>query len=267
MIRTVETSRGNFVVEDAGAGAALVLLHGFPLDHAMWVHQIEKFSATHHVIAIDLRGFGSSPPRNKTVAMADFADDVAAVIEKLKLDPVVLCGLSMGGYIALAFTTKHRQLLRGLILCDTRAVADTPEAAKARRVMAERVLKEGPAFLAETMLPKLFAEQTARRQPAVVEEARRVIEATNPAGIAAASRGMAERKDYSGELGTINVPTLVIVGEHDAISPVAEMTAIAHALPQATLRIIPDAGHMAPLENPAAVNAAMAAFLESLSSR
>jgi len=261
MQRMIDTPRGSFSVDDSGEGTALVLLHGFPLDHSMWKDQIARFSSSRRVVAIDLRGFGKSPSRNKTVTMTEFADDVAAVLKAMNLGQVVLCGLSMGGYIAFAFQEKHRDLLKGLILCDTRSLADTPEAAKARRVTAERVLKEGTSFLADTMLPKLFAEKTALTRPEIVDETRRVIEAASPAGVSAAGRGMAERRDYSDELAGIDIPCLVIVGEHDAISPVVEMTSIAHRMPQAELRVIPGAGHMAPLENPAAVNEAIEAFL------
>ena len=264
MIQTITTSRGQFSVNDSGTGLPLVLLHGFPLDHTMWEHQISRFSTSHRVIAVDLRGFGQSPPRNATVDMVDYADDVAAILKKLGLEQVVLCGLSMGGYIAFAFQERHRNLLKGLILCDTRAVADVPEAAKARRVTAERVLKEGTSFLADTMLPKLFAEKTALTQPEMVDQTRRVIETASRAGVAAAARGMAQRKDYSNELAGIDVPTLLLVGETDAISPVEEMTSIAHRMPQAELRVIPNAGHMAPLENPAAVNGAIEEFLNTL---
>jgi 3-oxoadipate enol-lactonase len=264
MLQTVETSRGPISVNDSGSGFPLVLLHGFPLDHTMWEHQISRFSTTYRVVAIDLRGFGKTPAKSGTVAMSEFAEDVAAVIQRLELGSVVLCGLSMGGYIAFAFQERYRTLLKGLILCDTRALADAPEAAKARRVTAERVLKEGTSFLADTMLPKLFAEKTALTQPEIVDQTRRVIEAASRTGVAAAARGMAERKDYTNELGGIEVPTLVIVGESDAISPVEEMTSIATRLPQAELQVIPNAGHMAPLENPAAVNSVIDAFLSKL---
>jgi len=264
MQRTVETPRGSFFVEDAGDGEVLVLLHGFPLDHTMWSQQIARFSTTHRVLAIDLRGFGKSAPRNATVAMDDFADDVAGILKKLELPKVVLCGLSMGGYIAFAFQERHRERLKALILCDTRAIADAPEVAKARRVTADRVLKEGTAFVADTMLPKLFAEKTALTSPEMVDATRKVIESANPAGVAAAARGMAARKDYSDEIPKIHIPTLVIVGEQDAISSADEMTAIAHRMPRAELHVIPNAGHMAPMENPAAVNAAIETFLASL---
>ena len=246
------------------------------------------------MIAPDLRGFGRSgkgdwsnlPERpatnlrsvpgyaqigpvpfsaDETVTMEHFADDLAALLDGLGItEPVVLCGLSMGGYIALQFWRKYPARLRGLVLCDTRAAADTPEAAAARLTLAERVLREGPAPLVEIMLPKLFGETTRRQRPDVVEGLRRVMMATDPRGIAAAARGMAERPDMTGMLGRIECPTLVIVGRHDAVSPPAEMRGIAEAVPGAKFVEIPAAGHMSPLENPAAVNAALAEFLSNL---
>jgi 3-oxoadipate enol-lactonase len=267
MQRFVDTPRGRFSVDDAGSGPAVVLLHGFPLDRTMWWHQVDRFSSMNRMLAVDLSGFGDSPAREGTCTMADMADDVAAILDALKPGPVVLCGLSMGGYVAFAFHERHPERLRGLILCDTRAAADAPEAAKARRVTAERVRSEGTAFLADSMLPRLFAERTALTRPEIVSATRRTIEEANRAGVAAAARGMAERKDYSAELATIRVPALIVVGEHDLISPVEEMTMIAHRMQSAELRVIPNAGHMAPLENPAAVNAAIEAFLAKLAER
>jgi 3-oxoadipate enol-lactonase len=197
--------------------------------------------------------------------MDDFADDLAAMLDALGVDaPIVYCGLSMGGYIAFQFWRKYAARLRGLILCDTRAVADGAEAADARRVMADRVLAEGPARLVDTMLPRLFAEATQRRRPEMVEALRRVMTANSPEGIAAAARGMAVRPDMSGALGRIRCPTLVVVGQQDAISPPAEMRGIAEAIPGATFVEIPDAGHISPLENPAAANAAILDFLATL---
>ena len=250
---------------DRGAGVPLLLVHGFPLDHAMWAGQVDELPAHCRVIVPDLRGFGRSPADGEKVTMEHFADDLAAMLDGLGIaEPVVLCGLSMGGYIALQFWRNYRARLRGLVLCDTRAAADAPEAAAARLTLAERVLREGPAPLVEIMLPKLFGEATRRQRPDVVKGLRRVMMATDPRGIAAAARGMAERPDMTGMLDRIACPTLVIVGEHDAISPPAEMRGIAEAVPGAKFVEIPAAGHMSPLENPAAVNAALAEFLLNL---
>jgi len=169
----------------------------------------------------------------------------------------------MGGYVAWQFALRHRARLAKLILCDTRAVADTPEAAAGRRKTAESVLAEGAKVVAEAMLPKLFAPATSHEQPQVVEATRQVILRTDPRGIAAALLGMAERPDVSSRLREIDVPALVLCGQHDGIAPPAEMRQIAGTLPHAQYVEIPAAGHMAPLEQPAAVNVALRKFLSS----
>jgi pimeloyl-ACP methyl ester carboxylesterase len=167
----------------------------------------------------------------------------------------------MGGYVAWQFALRHDQRLARLILCDTRAIADAPEAAEGRRKTAAKVLAEGPSIVAEAMLPKLFAPQTHQRQPQLIETTRQVILGTKPEGIAAALLGMAERPDVTERLAAIRVPALVICGQHDAISPRAEMRQIAERLPSARYVEVADAGHMAPLEQPAPVNAAIREFL------
>jgi pimeloyl-ACP methyl ester carboxylesterase len=250
----------NFV--ERGRGAPLLLVHGFPLDHAMWKGQIDGLANICRVIAPDLRGFGRSSVTPGTVSMAQMADDLAGLLDALEIrEPVGFCGLSMGGYVGWQFVLRHRQRLAKIILCDTRAVADSAEAAAGRRKTAERVIVEGAGVVAETMLPKLFAPQTAKVQPQVVEETRQVMLGTNPQGIAAALLGMAERNDVTRQLPSMEVPALVVCGQHDAISPPAEMKQIAAALPQARYVEVADAGHMAPLERPDAVNGAIREFL------
>jgi 3-oxoadipate enol-lactonase len=250
---------------ERGSGLPLLLVHGFPLDHTMWAGQVEGLAAHCRVIAPDLPGFGRSAARCDKTTMEQFADDCAALLDALKIrEPAVVCGLSMGGYVALQFWRKYAARLAGLILCDTRASADTPEAVAVRQATAARVVRDGVAPLAEAMLPKLLAEATLQRQPRVIEGLRAVFEGGNARGVAAAARGMAERPDMTAALADIGCPTLVIVGQEDAISPPAEMGAIARAIPGAKFVAIPAAGHMAPLENPMAVNDAIAEFLATL---
>jgi pimeloyl-ACP methyl ester carboxylesterase len=285
---------------DHGNGVPLLLVHGFPLDHTMWAGQIEGLSSrcrggkgdSPHlperpagcsaqmgtvpfspvpirVIAPDLRGFGRSrKTADDKVTIADFADDLAALLDVLQIgEPVVFCGLSMGGYIAFQFWRRHADRLRALILCDTRAVADAPEAAAARAVMADRVLREGSAPLVETMLPQMLGATTRRQRPDLLENVRRVMLSTDPRAIAAASRGLAERPDVTALLPDIRCPTLVVVGSEDTVSAPAEMRGIADAIPGARFVEIPSAGHLSPLEKPAAVNAAIAEFLTPLPGR
>ena len=247
---------------ERGSGPPLVLVHGFPLDHTMWVGQIDVLSKSHRVIAPDLRGFGQSGVTAGLATMPRMADDLFELLSGLAVhEPVILCGLSMGGYVAWQFARRYPEQIAKLIACDTRAIADTPEAAANRIALAERVLKEGPAFVAESMLPKLFAPATLASKAPCVEATRAVIMRTDPKGIAAASRGMAQRPDVTPWLAQIDVPALVVCGQHDAISTVDEMRGIAQSLPRAKFVEIAGAGHMSPLEKPAEFNAAVSEFL------
>ncbi len=249
-------------VLDQGSGPPLLLVHGFPLDHTMWFGQIDHFSRGWRVIAPDLRGFGDSSVTPGTVTMEQFANDLSALLDALGVaEPVHFCGLSMGGYIGWQFFRRHRGRVRSLILCDTRAVADAPDAAANRVKLAEKAIQEGAGVVAEAMLPKLFAKATHEKQRHLVEATRQVMEHTDPQGIAAALRGMAQRSDSSGLLATIDVPTLVIVGQEDPISTVDEMRALAAAIPGAEFLEIEGAGHMAPLERPRIANEAIERFL------
>ena len=255
-------------VFDEGNGPPLLFVHGFPLDHTMWRDQLAEFAGAYRVIAPDLRGFGSSEVGDQAVTMEQFADDMAAILDALGVtEPVTLIGLSMGGYVAWQFLRNYRERLRALVLCDTRAAADSPEVAENRLKVAETVLADGTEALARAMVPKLFAQQTIRTRPAVVDAVRNVILQANPRGVAAAQRAMAARFDATGILKAIDVPTLMIVGEDDVISPPDEMRQIAEAIPGSRLVVIPDAGHMSPLENPAAFNSALSEFLTTVERR
>jgi 3-oxoadipate enol-lactonase len=254
-----------FGVVDQGVGIPLVLVHGFPLSHAMWNAQIPVFAAEHRVIVPDLRGFGDSVDTDGTVSMEDFADDLAAILDFLKVqEPIVLCGLSMGGYIALQFVRKYRQRLRGLVFCDTRASADSPEVVENRLKIAKLVIANGTQPVCEAMLPKALGPKTFADRPEVVEAVRSMIVASDPTGVAAASRGMAVRPDMTALLPTIDLPTLVVVGADDALTPADEMRRMADAIPQARFKIVPEAGHLTPLENPLVFNAALASFLDEI---
>ncbi|MBI1900148.1 MAG: alpha/beta fold hydrolase [Planctomycetia bacterium] len=240
----------------AGQGRPLLLVHGFPLDHAMWRGQLAGLAADFDVIAPDPRGFGSSAVTPGKVTMDGFARDLAALLDALDVaDEVVLCGLSMGGYIAFQFARLFPERLAGLVLCDTRAAPDTPEAAAARLQNADKVERSGPEELVTGMLPKLFSPLTQAQEPALVEATRQIMLKTDRRGIAAALRGMAERPDARPMLSSIRVPTLVLAGHDDAISPPSEMRTFAEQIPCARFVEIPRAGHMAPLEQPEAVNA------------
>lgn len=262
MLRNIEVGGVRYRVLDEGVGSAILFVHGFPLDHTMWAAQIAEFSQTHRVIAPDLRGFGATDGALYSVSMEQFADDLAELLQALDVDrPITFCGLSMGGYVGWQFALRHPEWLGRLIACDTRAAGDSPEAAANRLKMADMTIKEGPGPVAIAMMPKLFAPATLQNHPQAPEQVRQIVMRTNPVAIAAAQRGMAVRPDVTPLLATLRFPTLVLVGEHDLISPAAEMKAIAEGLPNARFVVIPAAGHMSPMEDPSAVNRAIREFL------
>ncbi len=261
-MKSVRVGQTELKVVQRGAGAPLLLVHAFPLDHSMWSAQIERFSNHWHVIAPDLRGCGSSDVTPGTVTVEQMADDCAAILAALDVrQPVVFCGLSMGGYIAWQFARKYPERLRALVLCDTRAKADTPEGRATRMKMLDHVMRAGTEYLAEAMLPRLFAADSLTRLPGAVEFVRERILLAPPEGVAATLRGIADRPDMSWLLPQIRVPTLLIVGEHDVITPVEEMREVAGGIAGAELVIIKDAGHLPALEEPVEFNAALAKFL------
>lgn len=255
--------------EDHGPGPVVVLLHGFPLDRSMWSAQVSDVGSVYRVIAPDLRGHGESAAPEGTYTMETMADDVAEVLDKLGIrEPVVLGGLSMGGYVALALIKRWPERFRGLMLMDTRAGADTPDAAGNREGLAARVLADGNAgAVVAAMLPKLFCAYTRQNRGPLIEPVRTVMERTPPRALAGALRGMAARADQTALLPKIKVPTLVLVGADDEITPPAEARKMADAIPNAQLAVIPDAGHLAPLENAAASNEAILEFLRGLDRR
>jgi 3-oxoadipate enol-lactonase len=254
---------------DQGNGETLVLLHGFPLDHTMWRFQTEALSQRYRVIVPDLRGFGHThiePIAAKTgVPLVDYADDVAAMLDEKKIaGPVTFVGFSMGGYILWKLYQRHRNRVRAMVMCDTRAAADTPQAQETRFKMAENVEGWGSAQVAHLMTGKLFGPATLAGSSKLVEEIVSVIGRTDPVAIAAAQRGMAHRGDSTSLLPNIDVPVLYVVGVDDVMSTPGEMKLMAEATPGSKFVEIPDAGHMSPMENPAAVNRAIDEFVEGL---
>lgn len=259
-----EINSVNLEVEIKGSGDPILLVHGFPLDHTMWNAQINSLSEHYKVIAPDLRGFGKSDVTPGTVSMEDHADDLMTLLDHLEITtPVHLCGLSMGGYINWQFLRKYPQKIKTLILCDTRAVADTPEGVSNRMNMVENILANGAESIVEPMLGKLVSDNTMKNNVQVVGQLKEMIRNTSPEGMAAALRGMAERPDSTELLEQIEIPALLIVGEEDQLSPPEEMKGLVEKIPGARIEIIRDAGHMAPMEAPDEVNQYILTFLKS----
>jgi pimeloyl-ACP methyl ester carboxylesterase len=252
--------------DDDGPGPVVALLHGFPLNRKIWSAQESSIGSMYRVIAPDLRGHGGSAAPEGVYTMDDMAADVLELLDALQIrDKVVLGGQSMGGYVALSLMAMAPERFRALMLIDTRAAADTPEAARNREELARIVeTSRNTKRVVDAMLPKLFSEETRIHRAELIPRVKSAMERVTPRAIAGALRGMAQRPDRTADLASITVPTLVMVGEHDVITGPDEARAMAAALPNAQLAIIPNAGHLAPLENPDAANEVMLSFLKSL---
>ena len=247
-------------------GTALLLIHGFPLDHRMWAAQLAGLSADVRVIAPDLRGFGRSEVRPGPLTMEQHADDLAALLDHLAVERAVVAGLSMGGYIAFAFWRRHRERAQALVLLDTRAEPDSPQAQANRDASAIKVRQAGSAAIAGEMLSRLLAPANLSNQR-IADRALAMMAEQPVEGIASALAGLRDRADSRPTLPTISVPTLVLVGEHDALTPPADAAAMAAAIPGARLIVVPRAGHLSPLENPRGVNGAVRMFIRQIEAR
>ncbi len=244
---------------EKGTGPALVLVHGFPLDARMWRDQIAVLARTRRVIAVDLRGRGASRHIAEGPWTIDsHADDIALTLTRLGIARADFVGLSMGGYILFALWRRHEMRLRSLVLMSTRADADSDQARANRLRTAERVLHDGTDVLAEDMLPKL----TAPTAPiAVIADVRTMIRETPKETAAYDLAALAHRPDATADLCRMRVPTLVVHGAQDTLIAPASAETMARALPGAHFELIAGAGHLPALEQPADVNAVLAAFL------
>ena len=250
--------------EARGKGPAVLFLHAFPLGLFMWDCQAAALEATHRVVRFDDRGFGGSPPQEGPLAMERIADDAAALLDHLGIEQAAVCGCSMGGYAAFAMVRRHAARIRALVLQDTRPGPDSEEARRNRAQVAERVLREGASVAADAYLPKLVGETTHRMRPDLVARLREAILAVPPRGIASALQGLAARVDSQPTLTQIRVPTLVVCGVEDVLTPPAESEAMQRAIPGSRLELIPEAGHLANIENPESFNWALLPFLREV---
>ena len=251
---------------DRGEGDALLLIHGFPLNSAMWGAQLARLSADRRVIAPDLRGFGASDPGSEPVFTMDvLARDLASLLDHLGIERVALCGISMGGYVAFEFFRQFRHRVRALVLCDTRASADSAETQRARGTLAERVLAENTTQpVVDGLLPKIVCSRTTRKNPGVVAMVRAMMQEGQPDSVARMLHGMATRTDSEPLLRDIDVPTLIVVGSDDVITNRGQAEMLARGIRGARLEIIEGSGHLPPVEQPDEFNQILTQFLERL---
>lgn len=247
---------------DTGIGRPVVLIHGYPFNRSLWDEQVAALSNAYRIIVPDLRGFGESDSTTGPATMNRMAQDVAQLLDHLEIPRAVIGGLSMGGYVSLAFYKQFPARVRALILADTRAQADTEEARQTRIQQAEKALSEGMAGIADAMLPKLLTPETVSKRPEIIKRIRDMMLKTKAEGAASALLGMAEREDQSELLPQITAQTLVIVGAEDAITPVADSEKMHSAIAGSRLVVVEKAGHVSNLERAGRFNEALLEFLK-----
>jgi len=244
---------------------AVLFVHGFPFDHQLWRHQVAALSRW-RCVAPDLPGAGATPGLDTADAysMSTYATYLVGVLDEMRIRQTVVCGLSMGGYIAFELLRRFPKRVRAVILCNTKAPADSAEAKRGRDELAAKAQQDGAGAVADELLPKLLARATRDRQAGVVREVREMIVRQAVSGIVGALHALRERPDSTSLLAHIRVPVLVVAGEDDQIAPAAGMQEMARAIPGARFALVPDAGHVAPLEQPITVSSALADFLAKL---
>jgi 3-oxoadipate enol-lactonase len=249
--------------DDVGSGMPVAFIHGFPHNRSLWAPQVSGMLDRARCIAPDLRGFGDSS-RNGPFSIDQFADDVAMLLRSLGVTRTVVVGLSMGGYIAFSMWRRHRALVRGLVLADTRAGADTDEARAKRRALIEVARTRGSGAVADGQVTGMIGKTTREKRPGMIDEVHRMLESASVEGIVGALEAMIARPDSTPTLATIDVPTLVVVGSEDVLTPPSEAEILHEAIRNSRLEVIEQAGHVSNLERPAAFNHVLSEFLASL---
>lgn len=249
-------------VRDSGRGPSVLLLHAFPLNSRMWEPQVRALNGKARLLAVDLPGFGLSPPLDGTPTLDDYAGAVCDLIDRLEIEKVIVVGLSMGGYVAFRLVERLGVRLRGLLLADTRASADTEEAALARHELAAEVEAQGVEVAAHEFIPKLIGTTTLHIHPGIVDRVRAIILENSVAGVAAALRAMASRPDSSALLERLRCPVVCVVGDEDVVTPPDVVSAMAARIPRAKLTVVGSAGHLTNLEAPEAFNEGLAGLIE-----
>ncbi len=239
----------------------VVFIHGFPFSKEMWKPQVEALKKEHYVITYDVRGHGKSDVGDGQYSVEYFVDDLIGLLDHMKLSSVVVAGLSMGGYIALRAIERNPERFRGLVLCDTRSEPDNNEGKIKRAAQAKTVKSDGMKNFAEGFLKAVFYEKSFQSQPDAVAEIKTIIENSSPAAVAGTLMALAARTDTTSSLYAIKVPTLILVGQHDNVTPPSASHAMKDKIPGAELYVIPNAAHMSNMENAEEFNKRLLGFL------
>ena len=249
--------------DDIGTGVPVAFVHGFPHNHTLWAPQVSALVDRARCIAPDLRGFGESS-KHGPFSMDQYADDIAMLLRGLGIERAVVAGLSMGGYVAFSLWRRHRALVRGLVLADTRAGADSEETREKRRALMDVARTRGAGAVADGQITGMLGKTTREKRPGLIDEVHRMMESASVEGIVGALEAMMARADSTETLATIDVPTLVVVGSEDVRTPPSEAEILHDAIRGSRLEVIANAGHVSNLERPAAFNHVLTEFLASL---
>ncbi len=251
--------------DDLGTGTLpVIFIHGFPFNKSSWQPQLQGLQQQFRVIAYDVRGFGQSQAGDEKLTVTLMANDLIKLMESLEIEKSVICGLSMGGYIALNAVTRFPDRFAAVILADTQCINDTPEAAKKRYDTAESIQKDGSQKFAEGFMSKLFAADTTSSNKSLLETVNSMITATSVPTLVAALDALAQRTETCTELKNVTTPSLIICGEEDVITPPAQSESMHNNLSASEMVIIPNAGHLSNLEQPALFNEILQNYLNSL---
>jgi pimeloyl-ACP methyl ester carboxylesterase len=254
----------NLAFDDHGSGRPVILLHGYPFNRTLWDSQVAALKDTFRVITPDLRGFGESETSAEPVTMTRMAQDIARLMDALDIQRPTIGGLSMGGYVVLAFYKQFPERVGALVLADTRPHPDTEEGKQLRARQREQILRDGMAETAHSMLPKLLTPETISTRPDLVKRIQDMIMGTKPAGAAAALVAMAGREDQTELLAKITVPTLIVVGREDPITSVQDSQLMHERIAHSRLVILEDAAHVSNLEQVDSFNGVLKSFLSKL---
>ncbi|HWP44661.1 MAG TPA: alpha/beta fold hydrolase [Blastocatellia bacterium] len=254
----------NIDYREAGTGLPVIFIHAFPLNQTMWDDQLSVLRNHCRAITLDLRGFGASDVPDGPYTIDQMAADVNGLMSKLDIKRAVLVGLSMGGYISLAFYRNYPGSVRAMVLANTRASADTAKARERRMESARKVEQEGASAIADELVPLALAPSTLEARPDIVKRVRAMAEANSPRGLAAAQRAMASRMDSTYILASIDFPVLIIGGAEDKLTPVTEAKSMRDGIPRSQLVVIEGAGHLSNMEQPDQFNAALLDFLKKV---
>lgn len=249
--------------DDVGTGLPVLFAHAFPLNRTMWAPNVSALVDRCRCVAADFRGFGETtiaPP----YSMEQYADDLAHLLDVLRIDKVVLVGCSMGGYVAFAFWRRHRERVRALVLVDTRAGADSEETIVRRRHLIDLARREGSTAVANAQIASIVGKSAREKQPDTYDAVHRMMAQSPAEGIVGALEAMMLRPDATPLLPSIDVPTLIVVGDEDIPTPPKEARAMHDKIPASTLEVISGAGHLSSVERPAAFNHVLTEFLVAL---